>query len=72
MVMRELKSPRNRLTMKRIDDSCGVLPHADYLSRICEIALDIGSMKPEDRIQAAQEALGYLGPFDDCELEDCL
>jgi len=72
MAMKELTSQETVRIMERIDGACGVLPHANNLSRAYEGSLDITKMKPQERIEAAQEVLGYLGPFDDCELEDCL
>lgn len=47
-----------------------VVPHISSVGWAYEEAVGLESMNPQDRIQAAQEALGYLGPFDECEIED--
>lgn len=69
MADEDLKSKKNRVIMKRIEDLCGTMPFADNLSDAYRIALTIKGMTPEERVQEAQEAIDLLGPFEEGDVE---
>ncbi|MBU3913456.1 MAG: hypothetical protein KKE50_05175 [Nanoarchaeota archaeon] len=70
MVMEELESPEYRRIMRCVNGSVGILPCADLVSQAYDGALDIASLKPSERAEAAQNVLGYLYDLDDGEVEE--